>query len=719
MNKRIFWLPFLALVILATGCSWNAEKMRPNYYILEYREGSENPALRMSQPYPETLEVLDAEVNRAYSKSQLVVKENFSRVSYLPDHLWASRLSDAIPDLIVQRLRAYSIFSQVDRTTGEFDPDYFLETKIQNLEKIEAENPRAYLRMEFFLRDADTQEIILSHKSENYQDLLDDSMVYLIQSYNELLMRETDLFAAKCRQFLSGGLDQPDVFSINPPDTEAYKLEEIPKTAGTLSEGELLVKLETATDDVIRYNLLGVDNGISRNDGEFNKELTLPPGRYTITLGENQNIPLEVEIKPMMRTVVSGSWAELTVKIIDEANNRVRQPYDVWVKEENKYDYYPLGPGTSIGDDDLGQPDKVWILAPGTYMIKLGGGPWNELKNLTTVNLRTGDSQILTMVVNTSGEGNMLIGAGVLGEEPLVRNQPVVHKGAVHGNISLAGNNETGPENQVNGITVTGQLENSVEATFPYTLYTMRSMYDLGLSSIDFNELRVSSDSYSVKNVLLLTPWQKRGMLRNFSFYARGDVQTHFFKEYSFFSQNKNLIQISAEGDTVTLATNQDRLQTKSPFFPLRLKEGTGLTYRLAFSPRASLSLRLGYGWQQEINKGNYVYKAVGHSQTPGDDNTYDIYSETPDLVYHGIESTLVLSAVNILNFIRINSYFDVLFPVSSKDRSPRFENENRINFRIYRNISLDLRLNIQYDKAQKDWLVYDYGTYLRLSLFY
>jgi len=78
-----------------------------------------------------------------------------------------------------------------------------------------------------------------------------------------------------------------------------------------------------------------------------------------------------------------------------------------------------------------------------------------------------------------------------------------------------------------------------------------------------------------------------------------------------------------------------------------------------------------------------------------------------------------VLSAVNILDFIRVNSSIDLLFPLSTEDRSVRFESENRINFRIYRNISLDLRLNVQYDRSRKDWVVYDYGSYLRLSLFY
>ena len=63
MIKNCLWLGILAAVLTVTGCAWNSERLRPNYYVLEYREGNENPALRMSQPFPQSLEVLDAERN--------------------------------------------------------------------------------------------------------------------------------------------------------------------------------------------------------------------------------------------------------------------------------------------------------------------------------------------------------------------------------------------------------------------------------------------------------------------------------------------------------------------------------------------------------------------------------------------------------------------------------------------------------------------------------
>jgi hypothetical protein len=52
-------------------------------------------------------------------------------------------------------------------------------------------------------------------------------------------------------------------------------------------------------------------------------------------------------------------------------------------------------------------------------------------------------------------------------------------------------------------------------------------------------------------------------------------------------------------------------------------------------------------------------------------------------------------------------------------DHTYRLENENRISFKLFRNISLDVKFNTFYDEAEKPWMVYDYTTFLRLSLFY
>lgn len=724
MKRLGYLLPAapIALALLLSGCLGKVDRRVTNYYVLDYKKATENPSLRIAEPYPKALEVLDTDVNRTYSRNAIVIRENYSRVRYLDYDVWANRLNDAVPNLIVRRLRAYNIFRQVDRSTGDFMPDYYLETSLLNLEKIESEHPRAYLRIEFFLRDADTQNVVLSYKAERFSELSDNSMVYLIQSFNEMLMLETDIFAARCRMFLEGKPIVEIASQTEQRPLERYVTEQASLSAQMVFDGELLLKLKTSLSPEIRYSIDEIDennNRLGQYEGEFNLPLALKPGRYRITIGENQEIPIYTEVKPKLRTVIQGEWSELVVKIMDESQTRQRLSYDVWIKNVDEDDFYLYSRDTSIGDDDLGQPDKVWILAPGTYMIKLGGGSWNDMRDFATINLNKGDSQVMTVVVDPTGVGNYLVGAGVLGGEEAGTGRWLKHKGALHANISLSSNNNVDKEEPIFSVTLAGQLDNSFEAKFPLTRITARSIYDVGMSKATEYDLRVSDDAYSLKNVLLLTPWERNRSLRNFSFYGRADLNTHFFDEDLFFSSNKDLIMISALGDTLDLLTSQDRMRTKIAFFPLRLKEGAGITYRLVFNPKVSLSLRGGYGWQQEYNNRVFYSSGNGPSQVPGDSLSYEYYTEYQDKLDHGIESTLVFSALNLLNFLSVNSSFDVLFPMDTGNREARFDSENRFNIRLYRNISLDIKVNVQYDTSKKDWIVYDSSSYLRLSLYY
>jgi len=106
---------FLAILLLLTGCLQKVERTPVNYYVLEYQPGTEKPELRRTTNTEKNLEVLDTVLNRTYDRSQIVVKENFYNVKFLQTDVWATRLRDAIPNLIVQRLKAYNIFGTVSR----------------------------------------------------------------------------------------------------------------------------------------------------------------------------------------------------------------------------------------------------------------------------------------------------------------------------------------------------------------------------------------------------------------------------------------------------------------------------------------------------------------------------------------------------------------------------------------------------------------------------
>lgn len=717
-----FYLICLGIITLAlSGCFGKVER-QTNYYVLDYQKSTENPELKMEVSNGKSLYVMNSRVNRIYNRNQIVAKESFSQVRFMRDDLWANRLSDSVPNIVADRLRAYNIFGNVYRDATAADPTYYLETTILNIEKIEGVNPRAFLRMEFTLRDSTSERTILTHRNGHYRELTDDSNIYLVQLFNEMLMAETNAFAALCIMHFAGRPiipGQKDFTSdMSAPERVYFQQLEDQETHKLF--GELLLSTKAPMSSELQYRIEGVDSlntKISEATGEYNVPHLLKPGRYRIITGYNEDIKATVEIFPRMRSVVERTWSELRVRILDDGQTRVRMIYDLWIKNEEDYGYTKVGTGISLGEDEHGIEEGLWILPAGSYMVTLGGNSWSSLRDFVTVCLIEGESPVLTVIVDTAaGASNNLIGAGILADE-LGVGQVKFHKGAIHANINVASNNEVDEKNPSFALNLAGQFDNTIDHEFRPFHYNMRSIYDIGANyTIDNEDFRINKDNYSLKNTLLLYPWRKeKRFFNNLAFYGRADLNTHFWDEYTYFSDTKNYIVYDSEGIEIDRALNQANIRTKIALFPLRLKEGTGLTYRIAFSPKTWVSLRSGYGWVQDLNR-----KTLSSAGSVIIDSlSYDVFTEAEDRFDRGIESTLIFSAVNIFNFLSINSTFDALFTFSDGVMTPSLDNENRINIRLYRNISLDAGLNFQYNEAIRDWWSYNYSAYLRMSLFY
>lgn len=708
---------FMVLMML-TGCLGKVQKTTTNYYVLDYQSSSEKPELRRPTNTGKLLEVLDTNLSKTYDRNQIVVKENFYKVKYLQTDVWANKLRDAIPNLIAQRLKAYNLFGQISRNEVlDKNPNFFLETNVLNIEKVDGLEPKAYLRMEFVLRDSSNQAIVISHRNERYTDLIDPSMVYLVQAFNDMIMEETNIFAAKCNLYFSGKATKEVMSTSAISKIEQYVLESIAASEAQEKYGELSVKTRTLTEEQIRYTIEGLDSlntVISSDEGLMNEVVTLPVGRYQVTINEGGEINIPVEIKPRQRSVLVPQWGELQVVILDESKNRVRMGYDIWVKDTEASGYKSFSGGMfSVGDDEIGSVDKLWILPPGHYLVKLGGGSWSDMRNFATVPLAEGDRKTLTMVVDPNADTNLLIGAGVFADDDLGYGSKRIHKGAVHANISLASNNNVDKNDPTTSFNLSAQFDNSIDIHEPIRPFhfTSRSLYDLGLNISNNSDFSFSPDDYSLKSVLLLYPFEKRPFLKNFAFYGRADQSTHFFDETTYLSDNTDYTLLDNEGNWLVTRYDQSDLRTKRALFPLRLKEGSGITYRINFGSNSWLSLRGGYGWQQDFNRDSYTLVSSV--------NNMNTYQEDPDRFSKGIESTVILSAMNMLKFLSVNSTLEVLFPMNNIESNYRLENENRINVRLYRNISMDIKMNIQYDKAKKPWVVYNYLSFLRVSLFY
>jgi ABC-type uncharacterized transport system auxiliary subunit len=722
MTKRSSYIiAIFGLMILLSGCLGKIDRVVTNYYVLDYQPSTEKDELKMDVSNGKILHVSNSTINRTYNRNQIVVKENFYRVRFLSNDLWANRLSDAIPNLITERLRAYNIFSDVSRDTGEQWPDYYLETNVLNLEKIEGKNPRAYIRMEFVLRDSTSENIVLTHRNERYQELTDNSIVYLVQVFNNLIMEETNTFAARCIMHFAGRplRDTRKDYTNALTAPEVYYFQQIEGQDTNLVYGELFLSTKASVGNDMPYRVEGLDDlntTVSVHEGFFNTPLPLLPGKYRVITGYNEDIRLTLNVHPSQRTVVERNWCELKVRILDQSQSKVRQIYDLWVQNVDDYGYSKVGTDFSLSEDEHGIEENLWLLPEGNYMITLGGYSWSDLKDFTTVCLKKGDSHILTVVVDpTSSSGNILVGAGVLSDD-LGIGAVKFHKGIIHANVNLTADNTLAEDDPTYALSLFGTFDNTIDHDFRPFHINMRSLYDIGANFAKDSDFRINPDSYSLKNVFLIYPWGKeKKMLNNFAFYIRGDLNTHFWDEYNKFSSNKNYIMRDSDGYEIERAHDQEEIRSKVALYPLKLKEGGGLTYRINFGPKSSLSLRSGYGWQQDLN--NRAFSLLATETI--DNQQYEIYQEIPNKYSRGIETTAIFSLVNFLSFFSLNSSFDALFPIEKKDVMPRIENENQVNLRLYRNVSLEFKLKLEYDESVKPWWVYTFTSYLRMSLFY
>lgn len=720
--KKSFIIGLLLLTLLMVGCFAKVDKAATNYYVLDYQSSTEVPDLVMQNNNGKALHVMNGRVNRTYNRNQIVVKESFYQVRFLADELWANRLSDAIPAIISQRLRAYNIFSSVSREATEKDPDYYLETNILNLEKIEGKQPRAFLRIEFILRDSSGEKTIVAHSAERYSELIDNSTVYFVQVINNMIMEETNTFAAK---YIAQSAGRPFVSSrddaarrLSAP--ERYLTEQLENEETHPSFGELLLRTKANVNTEMKYSIEALDSlntVIATYTAEFNEPIQLLTGRYRVIVGHNEDISMILDVHPMQRTVVPRDWSELRVRILDLSQDRVRQNYDIWSRNEDVLGYDRVGQDFSISDEEHGIDEKLWILPPGNYMVTLSGYSWSDLKDFTTVCLNHGDSHVLTIIVDpSSSSGTIFVGAGILADEMDVGGSKF-HKGVIHANVNISSNNEAKQDEPTYSLNLNGTLENTIDHEFKPFHYNLRSIYDVGANFSKNSDFKINLDGYSMKNTFLLYPWSKgKKLLNNFAVYARADLNTHFFDEYTYFDKDYNIILLDRENNELETILNQDKLRTKVALSPIKLKEGGGLTYRLNLGPNSTVSLRGGYGWQQDLSS-----RAFSHKESKTVDGVpYEVYMELPNKYDRGIEATLILSAGNIFKIFSLNSSVDALFPIGDVGVMPRIENENRLNFRIYRNVSLDFRLNLHYDESSnQDWWVYDYSAYLRMSLFY
>ncbi len=698
------------LFILLLGCS-AGELVSPNYYILEYYQHSEKEELRQETPLDLSVYVYDTKIPKTYNKNQIVIRHFGPRITYSNYDLWGVKLSKTIPELISKRLNSYNIFKRTQREILTTRADYEIITNLNNIELYKSETvQQARLNIDFVFRKSEQADILVEHSVNIEKALLFDDMDTFVQTINDILLNETDNFIRKI--ILYSVLDTeavlPSIITREEAEPLIFEISEEEEISG--GKGLLLLPAITRTDNEPHYKI--IDKYGYEQSGQMGTAIPLLEGIYRIKYGSGKANQLmeqdNIKVVPRYKTIIEPDWGCLIVDIMDEKRNFAKVRYEV----------FDLEYGESFGsefpaEEEVGEQEKVWVLESGIYKITVNNEPFNTYRDFTTVFVEKGKVQKLTIVMKTDEEDNPtnMAGAGVLEESFLEASLAnLKFSSAIHGNVNINSNNEVDKDNPETTITLNNQLENYLIYDKDPLHYIMKNLIEVGISKTTDTDFRLAADEFDLKNTLIYC------FIKDVGFYSRLDMNSHFFPERSYSSEKFYYTKID-EDNIAADSVFADEIEIKSSLFPLVLKEGIGINYRILNFSRANLSLRAGFGIRQDIN--NDFYQLASESTWfDSQEIEHRIYNEMESESTTGTEVSVVGSFQLPFN-LTYSTNADFLFPFS-KDDDYSMEWENVINLKLFKYISLDYKLKLEnkIPETGDEYIVEKHSLFLRVTYF-
>ncbi|GAB6089776.1 ABC-type transport auxiliary lipoprotein family protein [Spirochaeta dissipatitropha] len=672
MNTKI--ASVLIVILLLAACQ-TTEQAPTFYYTLDYLDYTEQSDLRRQEALPYRVWIQTAEIPRTYSGRQIVIRHFGPRITYSENDLWAGRLADYFPRLIISRLQAYNSFRNVSMDFLDTRPDYEVAISVNRAELVQSEAlSEASLEMTLALRDGSSGQTVLSHSANRMKPLYAASMELYVQTLNEIVLEEIDAFIEKVYMHLSG---TPDEVSAD----DSSRLETIPDEPVETREGHgiLLMPSISGIRGTSSYQAIASDG--SAYSGVFGQDLALPAGQYQVRYGtgpdELRMTMQGIQIRRGYRTLIDPEWGEVSVEIIDERRNSRDVIYEIFDSSGTSYiTQFPAR-------EDLGDTTNVLQLPPGLYKITIDNEPFNTYRNFTTLKIEKGEYKRLTIVVDAAEGPVRMIGAGILSDdEHLLSVGNWSLNSSIHATLNLSANHGSAPAEADYSGTLTGQLDNQLRFIQNRLSFTVDHFSELGLGYGRDEGLIISQDDFDLKIAAIFDVYRDIGL------YAGFDVNSHLFDRFDY---------SPPEGfdDPVKLAP---------PFFPLRLREGAGLNIRMLNHPRASMTLRSGFGLRQEFN--------TDVIQRSNDNNDYIELENTSSA---GLELS-AMGNFRPLRRVQLNTSTYVLFPLLEGDQII-LESSAEFNWTLLQSISLNYRFQLRNRPGEEDFVLdYDHRMVLRLT---
>ncbi len=477
--------------------------------------------------------------------------------------------------------------------------------------------------------------------------------------------------------FVSGtsGQQKKQYNWIAPPPKVQLDMEGMDDIKGL---GRLFLPAMTNPDFEPVYTVYQGDSIIKSQ--KMGNSVWLRAGTYTISFGSgnlDQMMKKVIDIQAEETRIIEPDWSGLTIRIIDEAREWLKEPYELFRLPEREA--YGIGYGA---DEQLGEKLMTWLLKPGLYKIVKLGEHVNTYVNFATVRLLPGELTQYTIVLDS--ETKNFRGAGVLEfgtESRKIKNWSLFS--ALYGSFTLNRANDVTSKEKRTSMAFVAQLDYNIKYSTPRHYFLARGLMEEGWNmQRKQSTFRSYLDNVRLKNlyVFYFLDW--------LGFYGRFFVETDLFRTTIFYDEPKTIALFDEQGTLKETQTNVRKFVASPNFSPLILKEGIGINLLLLKSLRANFNVRAGMGYRQNINWKLYA-------QDEGDETKF---IRKPSSYLQGPEAAFI-GNLRIFKNMTITSELDMLFP-SGTNEELVYDWENNFNLRVSKNISIDYTLRFKRDQS-------------------
>jgi ABC-type uncharacterized transport system auxiliary subunit len=185
----------LAVIMLWLGCTTATEK---RYYQLHI---STPPQPISTAPFPGTILVRDAVVDRIYEGYRLVYRLSPYQLDFYNYEYWIKKPSHMIREALVSYLKERNVFARLILSEDEAEPDWILRSRVDALEECDQRDAwYAHLAMSIRITDRRGKRILVEHRFDRMDRLARRDSRLLPGALSNILRTELDKLVFKLRQ---------------------------------------------------------------------------------------------------------------------------------------------------------------------------------------------------------------------------------------------------------------------------------------------------------------------------------------------------------------------------------------------------------------------------------------------------------------------------------------------------------------------------------------